>query len=291
MRRMSVVAGAAALVTGVAACGGDSEGDTETDTDTIAVSSEMGGGAELFQAMADAQLEAGSFAFEMRLDVEGEQVTGSGAAQYGDDLASVELTMTMDVAGEGEMAARLVDGRFFITMPPEAGLPTEKTWLTIDPSGDDPLSRAFGAQVDKLADSTAVTEQLVQNAEVYTVEEVGPDTIDGVEVTEYLLTADPEDAAQILPLPPGEAPPVDELTFSLWVDGDALPRRMSSDLDGYGAMEMTFFDYREPVEVEAPPADQVTDFATMLEEELGVSLDDLSEEELAELESLLGGDS
>ena len=82
MRRMSVVAGAAVLVTGLAACGGDSEGDTQTET--IAVSSEKGGGAELFQAMADAQLEAGSVAFEMSMDVEGEETTGSGAAQYGD---------------------------------------------------------------------------------------------------------------------------------------------------------------------------------------------------------------
>jgi hypothetical protein len=57
--------------------------------------------------------------------------------------------------------------------------------------------------------------------------------------------------------------PFDEVTYSLWVDGDDLVRRVTSDLGGYGTAEATIFGYGEPVEIEAPPADQVTDASTL----------------------------
>jgi hypothetical protein len=201
------------------------------------------------------------------------------------------MTMTVAIPAEGELSVLLVDGQFYMGFPPDSGFPTEKPWITIDPEGDDLFSQAFGSMVEQLTDTTAATDQFTQHADLFTVEEVGSDSIDGVEVTEYLVTVAAEDIAEVLELPAEAELPAEELTYSLWVDEDALSRRLTSDLAGEGSMEMTFFDYGEPVEVEAPPADQVTDFATMLEEELGVSLDDLSEEQLAELEGLLGGGS
>ena len=68
--------------------------------------------------------------------------------------------------------------------------------------------------------------------------------------------------------------PFDEVTYSLWVDDD-LVRRIQSDLAGYGSTDGRIFAYGEPVEIEAPPSDQVTDVSTLFE--------GLSEEELAEL--------
>ncbi|HMG29090.1 MAG TPA: hypothetical protein VK585_03080 [Jiangellaceae bacterium] len=38
----------------------------------------------------------------------------------------------------------VVDRQIYMRFPPEAGLPAETPWVTIDPSGDDPLSQAFG---------------------------------------------------------------------------------------------------------------------------------------------------
>jgi hypothetical protein len=56
--------------------------------------------------------------------------------------------------------------------------------------------------------------------------------------------------------------PIDELTYTLWVDGDDLLRRITSDLGGHGTMDITAFGYGESVEIEAPPTDQVTDAST-----------------------------
>jgi hypothetical protein len=96
------------------------------------------------------------------------------------------------------------------------------------------------------------------------IDQLGTDVIDGVDVTEYVVTVDvskmPADELG------GVAPedlPVDEVTYSLWIDGDDLVRRLTSDLAGYGTTDLTIFAYGEPVEIEAPPADQVTDASAL----------------------------
>jgi hypothetical protein len=38
---------------------------------------------------------------------------------------------------------------------------------------------------------------------------------------------------------------------------------MTSDLGGCGTMDITAFGYGKPVEIEAPPADQVTDASSL----------------------------
>jgi hypothetical protein len=51
--------------------------------------------------------------------------------------------------------------------------------------------------------------------------------------------------------------PFEELTYSLWVDDSFVPRKMSSDMGGIGSLEVRPFGVGKPVEIEAPPADQV----------------------------------
>jgi len=43
-----------------------------------------------------------------------------------------------------------------------------------------------------------------------------------------------------------------------------LPRLIDADFDGTDFMEMRFFGFGEPLEVESPTADQVTDVASIL---------------------------
>jgi hypothetical protein len=105
-------------------------------------------------------------------------------------------------------------------------------WLKIDPDGGDPISA-------ELAPLRAVLRILRSGLVV---------TVDVSEIpADELGRAAPEDL------------PFDELTHSLWVGDDDLVRRMTSDLGGYGTTDTTIFGYGEPVEIEAPPADQVTD--------------------------------
>lgn len=277
MRRVTVVGSAAVLALSRAACGDD----------TIAVSSEKGGGTELLEAMAAAQEEAGSMRFEMTMEVMGELINGSGAASAGPDPATESMTMTMNMAGE-ELAMRIVDGQLYMNLPPEAGLPTDKPWLTFDPAGDDAFSQEMGGLMDQMSMGTDLQDQFVQQSDLISFEEIGSATIDGVDTTEYLMIIDFEDVPEFMDLPAEAASLLEDLTFSLWVDGGYLLRQLRSDLAGFGLMEMRFFDYGADVAVEAPPADEVADFGSIMSELMAdleglEELEGLSDDELAEL--------
>jgi hypothetical protein len=115
------------------------------------------------------------------------------------------------------------------------------------------------------------------------VEEVGKETIDGVETTHYTAVIDLDRVAS-------QAPPalqdqvqtqidklkeqtgIGELPMEVWIDDDGLPRRVSYTFDASltGGSEktstvltMNFTDYGVDVAVEPPPADQVTDISEL----------------------------
>jgi hypothetical protein len=279
VRVMNKVVPVVALAVGLAAC------SDASDDDVVTVSSEKGGGAALLEAMAAAQEEAGSYEFTMSTGVEGSTVTGTGAATYGPDLSEVNLTMTMDIGGS-ETTMLMVDGQIYVSMSPEAGMPVDVGWIIIDPDGSDPLSQQLGGLADEFGSSTDFQERFLEQAELITFEEVGTESIDGVDTTEYLMTIDAEDVGTFLDL--DEDLPFGDLTYSLWVDDDYLPRMLRSDLGGFGEMEMRFSNFGADVDVEAPPADDVTDFGSLMEslmselEELA-DLEGLSEDEIEEL--------
>jgi hypothetical protein len=280
-RLIAGTTGAAAFL--LASCGGQA-GDVSTTADqetgqaaAIAVTEGKGGGAELFAAMLAAQEAAGSYRFEMNMDIEGASVDASGAAEYGTDIDEVDMTMTMSTplddldpgAGSGELEMLLVDGQIYISSP-ELGLPVDEPWVTVDPEGDDPISQAFGAMSDQMADSGALQRRLAEQAELIAVEELGSDTADGVAVTKYRITLSADDLVEFMEIPgmegmSAEDAPFDEAEYTLWVDSDWLVRKIEAGLDGVKFMDMQLFDFGEPVDVEAPPADQVTDFASLME--------------------------
>lgn len=285
MRLTKMAAGVAVLGLALAGCGedggsadgtsgegGDStsaaeSGDESDDTQAVSISEGKGGGTELFEAMTAAYQEAGSYHFEMSMDAQGAQLTGEGAAELGADPEETNMTTTMQLPEMGETSMRLVEGTVYMSMPAEAGLPTDASWLKIDPEGDGPMAQQFGQMVDEMSSSAEMQAQFGENAELIAVEEAGTDTVDGVEVTEYQLTIDAEDADEFMEAT-GQAgagaTSTEALTFSLWIDGDMLPRKMTGDLGGIGTLEMRFFDFGEPVEVEAPPEDEVTDLSSLM---------------------------
>jgi hypothetical protein len=195
VRHPGWAAAAAALFVVLSSCGAETPStgdDDDASTNSIVVSEGKGGGADLFAAMLAAQEAAGSYRFEMHMDIEGASVDASGAAayQYGTDIDEVDMTMTMSMplddldpeAGSGELEMLLVDGQIYISSP-ELGLPVDEPWVTVDPEGGDPISQAFGAMSDQMVDSGALQRRLAERAEVIAVEELGSDTADGVAVT------------------------------------------------------------------------------------------------------------
>jgi hypothetical protein len=280
MRMTRAAAGAAAAGLLVAGCG-------QGAATTIALSEGKGGGAELFAAMAEAQQEAGSYRFEMTMDVEGTEVSGSGEGNVGSDPTDQAMSMTMSVpGGMGDIETRIVGTTIYMSTG-MFGMPDDDRWLVLNPEGDDLFSQMLGDMSDMLAGAD-LQAQFSEYSDMMEVEEVGSDTVDGTDVTEYAVTTDVEAALEMMGMSDQmpENVELDEVTYSLFVDGDSLLRLVRGDLGGVGTMEMQFFDYGEDVTVEEPPADKQTDFITFLEELTG---QELSEEDLAELAEMMGG--
>lgn len=280
MRMMRVAAGTVAAGLLVAGCG-------QGAATTIALSEGKGGGAELFEAMAEAQQEAGSYRFEMTMDIDGTEISGNGEATVGSDPADQSMSITMSMPeGMGDIETRVVGTTIYMSTA-MFGVPDDDRWLVLDPEGDDPFSQMLGDMTDVLAKAD-LQSQFSEYSEMMEVEEVGSDTVDGVDVTEYAVTTDVAAALEMMGMSDQmpEDVEVDEVTYSLFVDDEALTRSLRSDLGGLGTMEMRLFDYGEEVTVEEPPADKQTDFITFFEE---LSGQELTEEDLAELTEMMGG--
>jgi len=280
MRMMRAAAGVAAAGLIVAGCG-------QGAATTIALAEGKGGGEDLFAAMAKAQQEAGSYRFEMTMGVEGTEISGSGGASVGSGPTDQAMSMTMSMpGGMGDFETRVVGTTIYMSTG-MFGVPGDDQWVVLDSQGDDPFSQMLG-DVDDLLAGADLQSQFSEYSDMMEVEEVGSDTVDGTDVTEYAVTTDVEAALEMMGMSDQmpEDVELDEVTYSLFVDDDALTRMVRSDFGDVGTMEMRFFDYGEDVTVEEPPADQQTDFITFFEELTG---QELSEEDLAELAEMMGG--
>jgi hypothetical protein len=280
-----------ALVTALslAACGGD-EGDepqsqaatsaaaTTEQEATTAESAEGEGSAAVLLAAGRNTLEAGSSRVYVEADVGGRSFTGEGSYDYGDHVGEMQLDLggLGDATGLGELELVFADYVVYYHLPLGV-LPGEKEWIKID--------------VEALGDSAAVDlQQLAQGnqsdpaqylrwlgAVGEDVEELGTETVRGVETTHYRATVDLDRVVD-------EAEPevrgatklwidllkrqleLGEVPIDVWVDEDGLVRRIEQEyeLDGTRTqITMELDDFGIEVDAEAPPADQVIDLGEL----------------------------
>jgi hypothetical protein len=203
---------------------------------------------------------------------------------------------------EGGLVERTVDNVIYVEFPPSLegtfGLPAGARWLAmpLPDAGSTAPSLFPGLGPSDPTQLLAYLEAVSSD-----VTTVGPDTVRGVETTHYHALLDLQKALdrgvdqnkvpaslrkslkQILSTiaGPGSTIPVD-----LWIDSDGRVRRVtehldfsalgaalggpsgatgSSGSDGSSVMttSMDFYDFGVPVNVQAPPADQVTKFPSL----------------------------
>lgn len=295
-KTLLVVAGSAVL----AACGG---GDSPTDsTDSsangptaVTVASGKGGGADLFQAMTDAQLEAGSFTFDMSMKatVSGKEqplLDASGAADVVDEKINQQIKMSMHDGKMGtvDMEIAMIDGVTYTDMFTVMGAPTEYKWVSIDPDADDAFSKQLAEYMRSQTGMSTTTTNMLENADELTVKEGKTDTIDGVKVTEYLVTVEKDDFDK-LGVSNGAQIPLDEITYSLWVDDEYLPHRITMNTGaeaGNVDMEFNLTDFGGDVSVEPPAKDEVVSVGKLIDDL--IKSGEITEEDVAALESMFG---
>jgi hypothetical protein len=198
------------------------------------------------------------------------------------DLEEGLMSMTMTLPGFGDEEMQIealvdiddevvyLDASLFEDM----GLPVETEWLRIDrealeTAGED----ASAFDQFKLGDPTGLAGSLV---EVGDVTEIGKEEIDGEELMHYqvaastaeLLDTDPEALEQIqvqVEQVGGELP--DEIVYDVWVTEDNRVRKLVVDLE-MGVMQTSvdyvFEDLDEPVDIELPAEDDVTDIMDLI---------------------------
>ncbi|MET8828777.1 DUF1396 domain-containing protein [Streptomyces sp. NPDC004610] len=228
--------------------------------------------------------EITSLNYRMKGEVPGEgQVEGTASMS----MKPLAMSMKMEVAPGGasapeggEVEIRLVDQAMFINGGEEAAKEMDgKSWIKFDLAAlgaGDELSELGGAgQAEKNPASEA---GFMADAEG--VEEVGTETVDGVETTHYkgtITLADLRDSlkdedketreAREKSLEQYEDLGIEKMTMDMWVDGEERTKqfRVRGDAE-QGPMDVTitFFDINKPVEVKAPPAAETVDLAEMM---------------------------
>jgi hypothetical protein len=112
------------------------------------------------------------------------------------------------------------------------------------------------------------TKMFTASKDVHTV---GQESIDGVKTTHYTGTVTVAEALKRLDAATRdraakfyEPGPDQKMNFDLWTDGDQLPRKLVSKVNGpkgdAATVTILYRDFGKTVNVTAPPADQVQDF-------------------------------
>lgn len=178
----------------------------------------------------------------------------------------------------GEAEQLLLGGNLYIKLPSRrpsgGGAPSGKPWVKM-PLGE--IGKQSGISFDRLLQQSQQMDP-VQTAQQLTaskdVREVGKEAVGGVQTTHYTGSYRAEDAVAKLP------PEAQELyrrrmtqmgletySFNLWVDGEHLPRKLTLKAqmnDGAMTTTIKYRDFGEPVQITAPPANQVTDYGEMM---------------------------
>ena len=270
--------GAAALVltvgAGLTSCSDDSgstgsssaTSDEGTDPATDATeeaSEEAPAGGDLAELSADdfypavmaAMREAETFAFETVSESAGQSQTMSGQARFSD----AGMEMKASSAGARPMELILLGKAMYMK---SADLGTGDTWVKIDLSDPDSLFGMIGKATDP-----EVMFQAMESPKK--LELLGAEDVDGVSTNHYRITMDPARYLEAMEFPAAMADMLpEELVTEMWVDADDLPRRFAQTIEvpaaGGGAgitstTAGTYSDFGTDVEIEAPPADEVTE--------------------------------
>ncbi len=161
----------------------------------------------------------------------------------------------VQVPGAGTLELRQVDEVIYVHIPPGRPGAQGKSWIAV-PASD---AGAIGSQ-DPL-------EFLQVLAGAKDIDEVGEEDVNGTSTTHYSLVVDREDLADAVArsprasaLPPGVLDQVKDVKTDVWIDDEDLARRLRIELKVQSVTvrsSFEFLDYGKPVDVTAPPADDV----------------------------------
>lgn len=264
--RRGLVAVAGAVALGLAGCGDEAGGGTNSPSEG---SGEKGASAlEAVQLAASTSEKAKSanFTMDMDMSVGGQSLPVTAKGKVDGENNAVEMTMSMEVPGQGGMNLKqiMIDNTMYMSGIPGMG----KGWVKLSLDELDAVGGGATGGASSLG-SGDPTDQLKMLSQVSDdVKEAGTETINGVETTKYTGSIDLEKAAAASGTSAADLKKLQtqykemglqKIPFSLYVDDENLPARMQMSFDGKVEnqpmkmdMKMDFTKWGEPVKVTAP---------------------------------------
>ncbi|MFE6736977.1 DUF6612 family protein [Microbacterium sp. NPDC057650] len=257
LRRACAIAAIAVVASlGIAGCSPSPASDTaskSSETKTAAPEKPTRLTADDFvQRLSDAQLKASTGHVVQNMTAQGQTVASTGDMAVDSDPKKMRMHLSTEVGGNS-MEMILVDGTIYLSM----GEMTQNKFVKISTDDDNPIA----AQLESTLSQSNLADQMKGLSAALTDFTVadGTEKIDGVDTTHYVLTVDTKKlfAAQGAEVP-AEAGIGDTVTYDMYVGGDDLIRRSVVDM---GVMKTTldYSKWGEPVTIEAPTADQLTE--------------------------------
>lgn len=180
-------------------------------------------------------------------------IEGTGQIDYEADPAEVKMTATIAQAGDIEMI--LVGTKLYLK---GAAFGAGDKWVELPL--DDPNS-PLGAIGDQL-DPAASLQKLTKGIQTATF--VGEEDVDGDTLDHYTATVDTKVLLEDLPPEAqGSSGLPATVDYDMWFDEDGLFRKFSVEMGSLGTSEGTFSDWGTDVDIEAPPASEITSMPGM----------------------------
>ncbi len=228
---------------------GDSGGELPDVAEGEEISAE-----ELSALMISAFEKATTADLVMSMTAGGQDIDVTGQADYTSDPVSMRMEMS-GMGGTGDMEIIVVDNAMYMKL---AVMSDKFLKLDLD-DPDNPVGGSFTGQLDPRAQAE-VMEQGLQTATYVGQEEVEGETLDHYTavVDSTAMLEQMEGAADVA----GQLP--ETITYELWLTDEGLFRQMEIDMGAVaGEMRMRFVDWGTDVDIEAPPASEVTDMSDM----------------------------
>ncbi|WP_020575514.1 hypothetical protein [Actinopolymorpha alba] len=286
LRRFAVSAGALSLAFTMAACGGgdSTEGTATTKPDTSAAASAsptkspaddstQGNGSDNAASPAKGtKVDATALTTTMLAAAEAKKTakikSGSAGTPMGDLTGEVRMGGASNVAAKLEMGSGATKTGMIIL--PDAlymktpGMTTDpqKPWVNLEAAGDSPSAKMLATSMAQMRQNMDPTSQF-EVIKYATITSEGPDQVEGSAATKYAVSVNVSDVAKAQPdLKEAyqllESQGIKEIKYSLWLDDESLPVRVSMQLPGAaGGMDLVYYDWGKPVDISAPPASQV----------------------------------
>ncbi|WP_410662399.1 hypothetical protein [Amycolatopsis sp. lyj-84] len=292
MKRVTMLAAVTtAAVLALSACGGEKQSGATAPVPSEAkssLSSPLGDPIQLAALTRESTKKAKSSKMTMEAVSGTEKNTASGQGLY--DGENSKLSMIMDADGK-KLDMLFIDNALFFKLDAEdkAELKTDKAYAKIAADGQDPISQLLGKMMSKAvkdSDPSRILEQVSKAGKITKSDQV---ELNGEQTNHYVIEIEAEKAIALImgdigiPLPAEALKQLDAklkgknvtIPTELWLNADQLPVQVVSDQtafvkamgapgDGVAKTTVKYTDWGVPVNITAPPADQVGDMAEIM---------------------------